>query len=238
MADDEGLVEGQDPGPIETGPVLSIAPDDPGPIEIGLVMKTATPAPHDLLSRIIRTQAAVSVPTTRVHPTAADHADAGAAYGQLIADQLTQERSRKTSLESRGVTVITTSGTLVTLLFGLTAGLTAASGFKLPSGAKLPLLLALIAFVIAAGFGILTNMPLRYQEATPEGLGKLVNAKYWTAPATTGELGVAAAQVALLSAARSADNLKVRLLIVAISAELLAVAFLAWAVAVILWGSS
>jgi hypothetical protein len=172
---------------------------------------------------------------SRAHP-AADHADAGSGYGQFISDQLTQERSRKTSIESRGVTVVTTSGTLVTLLFGLTAGLTAASGFKLPGGAKLPLLLALIAFVIAAGFGIVTNMPLRYQEATPAGLAKLVNAKSWTAPATTGELSVAAAQIALLSAARSADNLKVQLLIVAISAELVAVAFLAWAVAVILWG--
>jgi hypothetical protein len=166
---------------------------------------------------------------------AANHADAGAAYGQLISDQLTQERSRKTSLEARGVTVITTSGTLVTLLFGLTAGLTAVSGFKLPGGAKLPLLLALIAFVVAAGFGIVTNMPLRYQEVTPQGLAKLVNARFWTAPPTVGELRVAAAQVALLSAARSANNLKVRLLIVAIAAELLAVAFLAWAVAAILW---
>jgi hypothetical protein len=134
------------------------------------------------------------------------------------------------------VTVITTSGTLVTLLFGLTAGLTAASGFKLPGGARLPLLLALIAFVIAAGFGIVTNMPLRYQEMTPQGLGKLVNARYWTAPPAVGELRVAQAQVAVLSAARTANDLKVSLLIAAISAELLAVAFLAWAVAVILWG--
>jgi hypothetical protein len=78
-------------------------------------------------------------------------------------------------------------------------------------------------------------MPLRYQEVTPQGLAKLVNARFWTAPPTVGELRVAAAQVALLSAARSANNLKVRLLIVAIAAELLAVAFLAWAVAAILW---
>ena len=97
-------------------------------------------------------------------------------------------------------------------------------------------MLALIAFVIAAGFGIVTNMPLRYQEMTPQGLGKLVNARYWTAPPAVGELRVAQAQVAVLSAARTANDLKVSLLIAAISAELLAVAFLAWAVAVILWG--
>jgi hypothetical protein len=63
-----------------------------------------------------------------------------------------------------------------------------------------------------------------------------VNARYWTAPPAVGELRVAQAQVAVLSAARTANDLKVSLLIAAISAELLAVAFLAWAVAVILWG--
>ncbi len=54
---------------------------------------------------------------------AAVDADAGLAYAQLIADQLAEERSRKSSLEARGVTVITTAGPLATLLFALTAGL-------------------------------------------------------------------------------------------------------------------
>ena len=149
MPENEGSVESQDPVPIETGSVLSIAPVDLETIDIGLVMKTPTPAPHDLLSEIIRTSSAGSRATARVHP-AADHADAGSVTASSSPISLTQERSRKTSIESRGVTVVTTSGTLyVTLLFGLTAGLTAASGFKLPGGAKLPLLLALIAFVIA-----------------------------------------------------------------------------------------
>lgn len=163
-------------------------------------------------------------------------ADAGTAYGQLISDQLAEERSRKSSLEARGVTVITTSGTLATLLFGLTAGLTATSSFKLTGAARLPLLLALIAFVIAAICGLVTNVPLIYREATPAGLAKLVDAKYWTAPPTVGQLRVAAAQVTLLTAARSANNLKVRLLLTAVGAELLAVVFLSWAVASILYG--
>lgn len=168
-------------------------------------------------------------------PTGA--ADAGAAYAQLIVDQLTEERSRKSSLEARGVTVITTSGTLATLLFALTAGLTAAAKFKLPSDAKLPLLLALIAFVIAAMCGLGTNVPLIYREPTPHGLAKLVDARYWTAPAPIGQLRVAASQVTALSAARVANDFKVKLLVAATSAELLAVIFLAWAVAVILYVS-
>jgi hypothetical protein len=164
-------------------------------------------------------------------------ADAGAAYGQLISDQLTEERNRKSSLEARGVTVITTSGTLATLLFALTAGLTASSDFKMPEDAKLPLLLALIAFVAAATCGLATNVPLLYRETTPQGLAKLVDAKYWTAPSAIGQLRVAAAQVTLLTASRSANNLKVRLLIAAVAAELLAVIFISWAVAAILYST-
>jgi hypothetical protein len=49
---------------------------------------------------------------------------AGDAYSRLIDDQANQERDRKASLESRGVTVVTTSSALATLLFALTAGLT------------------------------------------------------------------------------------------------------------------
>jgi hypothetical protein len=166
---------------------------------------------------------------------ATDNDNAGAAYGKLIADQLTEERSRKTSLETRGIAVITTSGTLATLLFALTAGLTAASSFKLPADAKLPLLLSLVAFVIAAMTGLATNVPLIYREPTPQALAKLVDARYWTGPATIGQVRVAAAQVSVLSAARVANNLKVRLLVAAAGAELFAVAFLAWAVAAILY---
>lgn len=163
--------------------------------------------------------------------------DAGTAYGQLIADQLAEERNRKISLEGRGVTVITTSGTLATLLFALTAGLTAAAKFKLPESAKLPLLLALLAFVIAALSGLATNVPLRYREATPQGLARLVDARYWTAPPEVGQVRVAAAQVTVIAATRSANNLKVVFLLVAVFTEFLAVVFLAWAVAGILYGA-
>jgi hypothetical protein len=164
-------------------------------------------------------------------------AQAGAAYSQLICDQLAEERDRKSSLETRGITVITTSGTLATLLFALTASLTAATSFKLPGDARLPLLLSLIAFVAAAMCGVATNVPLRYREATSRGLAKLVNAQYWTGPESVGQLRVAEARITLIAAARSANDLKVRLLISATAAELLAVIFLSWAVAAILYGS-
>ena len=160
---------------------------------------------------------------------------AGSAYSQLIADSLAEERDRKLSLETRGVTVITASGTLASLLFALAASLTAIPKSGVPASARLPLLLTLVAFVVAALLGLATNIPLRYREPTTQALAKLVDAKYWAGPQQTGELRVAEAQVSVIAAARSANNLRVRLLLAAISAEILAIVFLSWAVAVILY---
>ena len=113
--------------------------------------------------------------------------DAGVAYGQLIMDQLAEERNRKASLEARGVTVITTSGTLATLLFALTAGLTAAAKFKLPQSAKLPLLLALVAFVIAALAGLASERyPCGTGKQPREGLARLVGCKILEGAARSG----------------------------------------------------
>src|SRR6266702_3869969 len=157
--------------------------------------------------------------------------NAGAAYSQLITDQLTEERSRKTSLETRGVTVITTSSALATVLFALTAGLTTAAKFKLPGPSRLPLVLALCAFATAALLGLMTSIPLRYREPTPSGLAKLVDVNFWTAPPEVGQLRVASAEVTTLAVARAANGLKVRLLLGAIFFELLAVILLTWAIA-------
>jgi hypothetical protein len=162
---------------------------------------------------------------------------AGKAYGALIADQLAEERNRKASLEARGVTIITTSGTLVTALFALTEGLSAAAELKLPGHAKLALILALGAFVLAAIAGLATNFPLRYKEPTPNGLAKLVDTDYWTAAAEIGQIRVAAAEITILAVSRSANSLKAALLLVGISFELLAVIFLSWAVGSILYGT-
>lgn len=161
--------------------------------------------------------------------------NAGDAYGRLIDDQVNQERDRKLSLETRGVTVITTSSALATLLFALTASLTLASKFKLPGSAKLPLMLALGAFVLAAISGLVANMPLNYGAPTADGLTKLCKARYWNAHAITGQLRVAEIQIADLKKSRSANRYKVGFLFAAIGCEILATGFLAWAIGVIIY---
>jgi hypothetical protein len=164
-------------------------------------------------------------------------ARAGDAYSRLIDDQVNQERDRKASLESRGVTVVTTSSALATLLFALTAGLTTAASFKLPGSAKLPLILALATFVLAAVLGLATNIPLRYRGPTAEALGNLCNPNYWDGAAALGQRRVAEAQVRGLQYARDANAYKVVLLLSAIGCELAAAGILAWAIGEIIYGS-
>lgn len=83
-------------------------------------------------------------------------------YADFIKSMLDAEDSRKSSLEQRGIGVITTSGALVTLLFGLTATITSAKTFTLPPAARDWLTPAAILFVAAAAAGILVNVPLFY----------------------------------------------------------------------------
>jgi hypothetical protein len=161
--------------------------------------------------------------------------NAGTSYSQLITDQLSEERSRKSTLEARGITVITTSGGLATLIFALTAGVTARTGFKFPGSVRVPLMVTLIAFVGAAICGLITNVPMRFKEPTSRALAALVDVRYWSASGDIGQLRVAEAQVKILTASRAANRLKVNLLLTAMVFELVAIVSLSLAVADIIY---
>jgi hypothetical protein len=81
----------------------------------------------------------------------------------LLNDEWARETSRKDSLEKRGITVITTSGVLVTLVFAFTGAV--AKGHNLGNftlAEKIAIAIALLCFVISAAFGIATNTPRNY----------------------------------------------------------------------------
>src|SRR5262249_12281036 len=96
-----------------------------------------------------------------------------------LLDQLDEERRRKTSLEQRGTAVITTSGTLVSLLFALAALITTRKQFHIPPSAQLILLLAVAFFVIAATGRLLANVPLRYANADHRDLARFLKGDLW-----------------------------------------------------------
>ena len=88
-------------------------------------------------------------------------------YADYMKSLVDAEVARKTSLEQRGVAVVTTSGTLVTLLFGLIGVITAAKNLSFPTAAHGYLVAAVILFAIAVGVGLAANLPFFYEEAEP-----------------------------------------------------------------------
>jgi hypothetical protein len=161
--------------------------------------------------------------------------DAGAVYGPFIKGLLDYEQTRKTGLESKAGLTISSSGVLVTLLFGLVAVITGAKNFMLPSTAHGWLAAAVVLFVVAAGLGIVASViPVPYGTVV---FDATVLEKVWDDPASVASRFVAAGQLEQIKIARSRNRLKAWLVIASGSCELGALVMLTVAVMLIV-GSS
>jgi hypothetical protein len=122
------------------------------------------------------------------------------------------EVARKASLESRGVGVITTSGTLVTLLFGLVAVLTGSKTFVFPAAGRGYLAAAAILFVLATSLGIVVNLPLFYRapQLTTKDLQKV-----WNWSSSDAKAKIAVTRLVTIASAKKANAIKAWLLFAA-----------------------
>jgi hypothetical protein len=152
----------------------------------------------------------------------------------LLEKQLEDESSSKSSLEQRGVAVISTSGVLVSLLFGLSAIVTANKDFALPEASRVLLVVALVLFVLAAVGGIVSNSPRPYPQVQTSEFERFVSEQIWYACPEQTNRQIAEAQVCILKGSRERNKSKARALYVAIITQILAVAVLATAIAIIL----
>ena len=149
-------------------------------------------------------------------------------------EQLSEEEdARKSSLEQRGIAVITTSGALATLLFGLVAVFTKAENFSLPSAASAALAVALVAFTVAAIAALLTNIPMAYV-APMIGDPEKDFWPHWEKGAGDAMQRVAGTRLKVVKSAQDTNGRKARRLFVALCAEVMAVIAVAVAVAIIL----
>jgi len=153
-----------------------------------------------------------------------------AIYCGLLKDELAAQDIRKGSFEQRGLAVVTTAGALATLLFGLAAFSATGTTRPLPRDTKELLVVALVFFVIAGTLALLTNLPVGYQVVAPSGpLNKAlkdpsdgeVEALRWTARVYAGTL----------TDAKRKNKCKGELLFAALAAEIVAIGFVALAVA-------
>jgi hypothetical protein len=150
---------------------------------------------------------------------AATMADRGSTvYLDFISGLLASEESRKSSLETRGIAVITTSGALISLLLGLIAAIKGTKSFTLPVSAHAPFLIGGVLFGIAAAFGIVANVPFFYKSVNPTSL-ESATADLWHDTPEEAELMVASSQIGIYASARRANSLKAIFVLTGLTAE-------------------
>ncbi|WP_305784255.1 hypothetical protein [Symbioplanes lichenis] len=163
-----------------------------------------------------------------------DDTDIGQAYLDLVADQLTHERAVRTSLEQRAMSVVTTSGALVTLLLAFANLRARGQGYVTPGAVVILLLTAVILLVTAVLAALSVNRPVAQDQIGDAELLGLTR-RDWALAAYTDVLReVTLARCDLLSSARKANARRSRALRAAVRSEALAVLMTAAAVFVVL----
>lgn len=148
-------------------------------------------------------------------------------YADYIKGLIDAEMTRKSSLEQRGAGVVTTSGALVTLLFGLVGVITSAKDFALPIKAHGYLGAAIVLFTIAVAIGLVANLPLLYKEAYPTAAQF---ARVWHYSESEAQAHIIATRLKVLEGARRANGLKGLLVLTAGTVQLAALILLMVAV--------
>ena len=101
--------------------------------------------------------------------------DASAVYGLYLQQAQADAITRKTTLEQKGTGIVTTAGTLVTLIFAIVSFVASHTGGSNPHQIIKSLLVAAAAlFVTAAALGILISVPVAYGDIRPSFLSKKV----------------------------------------------------------------
>jgi hypothetical protein len=180
-------------------------------------------------------------PLSRKRSSTADPGDvptATSVYGEYLKDEIARQDARQSSFEQRGIAVVTTAGTLVTLLFGLAAlSTSSAKGNPLDHEESVFLAVALVLFFAAGLLALLTNIPLGY--AGPD----LPDAEKPEKPSFASRLNadpedsysgalyaVADVRLTILASAQKQNGRKGKLLFAALIAEVAAVACVAVAI--------
>jgi len=147
---------------------------------------------------------------------------------ELVAD----EETRKTSLEQRGLAVVTTISAVVAVLFGF-AAILPDSARKLPGTAHGPLVVAL-SFLVAGGvLGILATVPVKYRQVNAGDLEFLV--RHWEgASALQGQTKVCLTRLDIYKRQLRTNGLKAVTVLAATVCEVCGIGFLAWAVGIAL----
>ena len=160
-----------------------------------------------------------------------DERGAGELVRSLIETEIAEGHARNSSLEQRGLAIITTSGVLVSLV-------SAVLGVEGLRGAHnshswvvaLAVVAAVLCFLCAATAGISANMPKSLRATDIEGVGGIAwmtGLEPFRADVEAADRRIAEVRVLYLTSLRSVNVLKGRALAVGLYAEVLGAALLA-----------
>jgi len=158
---------------------------------------------------------------------------AGPEFASFVLNQLDTEEKRRASLETRGLAVITTSGTLVTLLLALAALVTQQKDYRLPESVNAWVTTSLISFVAATALAIGANAPQMYRVVDVAALKTIVRAR-WESSSDDAIKTLTATRLDELQRAQAVNGVKGYLLLGAAVAQGVAIGGLTVAVAIIL----
>lgn len=146
------------------------------------------------------------------------------------------DQARRQSFEQRGLALLASAAGFVTILFGLLAiaSRTEHRLVTVPHSARLLVVLALPCLFAAMLAGIAAGFPLKYVVPQAEPLDRLVADDVWRGPGATTAQRLAKAKLEMLKTSRQRNRFKGWALIVGFAAEVVAVALVAVAVAVVL----
>lgn len=147
---------------------------------------------------------------------------AGAAYADLVAETLAEERARKSSIEQRGAHVITSSAAIAGALVGLSVLTRPFSTGSVPPCAVWLLGLGIGGLGLAAVLALITTWPLSYDEVDDAELQRLIEPQYWDAVGSIGERRAAEVRVSVIARARIQNGRKTMVLTSAMGLQIVA----------------
>lgn len=154
--------------------------------------------------------------------------DQGSQYHAFIEAQLKAEYDRRTTLEARGLAVVTSSGTLVTLVFAVGA-FALGKDYRPSRVGVVALGISLVLFIGAAVFGLLANFLRKYKVASPATVNLMLTT-HWTDTEVSARNVCAVANTDTLNSLRDGSNDKALQVSCALICQLAALVGLAFAV--------
>ncbi|MBF6175011.1 hypothetical protein [Nocardia blacklockiae] len=139
--------------------------------------------------------------------------DQGKEYAAHIAGELKAEHDRRDAVNSRAAASLTATTALVTLVVAVFTVLKG-KDFTLDGGAKLTLVVALLAMLATAALSLLAGLAKSYDAVDLDTLRAMTNA-HWTDSETTARNITAFCNIRSLETLRKGTNLKYRILWVA-----------------------